>query len=276
MIQKLQIGSITFNDNGNYLIAELPGLEMPPIRLTDYNVAGEHFGIYISSFYGKRAFSIKGWVLGADTDDFIAKRDALSSALSILNGEQDIKITLTNGRQIQITGALVNFEFASQPGITSATQFNAQFSASFPFLVGQSEQSGNIHLPAGGGGEVPPPDFPMALEKESGWRITAVNNGNAFFYPYIKIFGPVTNPAIKNETTGKQLRFTCALTSGQYLLIDTKRKTVYDNTGTNRYATKSGDWWFVQPGSNDITFLADTAEALALAQIYWRDSYLGI
>ena len=116
----------------------------------------------------------------------------------------------------------------------------------------------------------------MALNADSGGKITAVNNGNGIFYPTARIYGPVTNPALRNDTTQKETNFTLTLASGEYLDVDFKRKTVTDNYGTNRYATKSGDWWYVQPGSNVIKYLAGVYNATTYTTFSYRDSYLGM
>ncbi len=276
MLNKVEIGSISFNDNTNYLISTFRGLEMPPTRVISYNLAGEHFGYLVSAFYAKRRFSLQGWVVGSSVNDFITRRDNLQSAFDAFSGERTIKFTLANGRQIQIDAVFISIDFAPEEGVTVAAKFNAEFEAAFPFLVSQTENNQNITLAYGGGGKVPPDTMPMSLAADSGGKIFVINNGNGIYYPTAKINGPVTNPALRNNTTNKDIRFTITLTSGEYLDIDFKKKTVTDNLGRNHYDTKSGDWWYIQPGTNEIRFLADAYDASALATVKYRDSYLGL
>ncbi len=276
MINSLTINGVIFNNSSNYFIDGFKGLEMPPTRVVNYNLAGEHFGLFVSAFYGKRRFSLRGWVVGSSVSDFISKRDTFQQALDILGGENSLLITLANGRQLQINGVLLNLDFTPIVGGATGAQFNVEFEAAFPFLVSQAQNSQNINLSTGGGGKVPPDTMPMPLAGDSGGVATIINNGNGIFYPTIRFTGPVTNPQIKNETTGKYIRLTLTLVSGQYVDIDFKRKTVTDNFGTNKYSTKTGDWWFLQPGNNVIRFTADTYDPSSLATINYRDSYLGI
>lgn len=276
MISSLNIRSTTFNNGSNFFITELPGLEMPPMRVVNYNLAGEHFGLYVSAFYGKRRFSIKGWVVGSSQSDFQTQRDQLQRDLDITSGEIPINITLVNGRQLTINAILVALDFSPKPGELTATQFNASFDASFPFLVSQTENSQNINLATGGGGKVPPDTMPMALAPDSGGANFIINNGNAPYYPFARITGPVLNPSLRNNTSGKVVRFAVNLAAGEYIDIDFKRKTIFDNQGRNQYSTKSGDWWFLQPGTSEIRFLADSYDASAVANIKFRDSFLGI
>ncbi len=276
MISSLNIRSTTFNTGSNFFITELPGLEMPPMRVVNYNLAGEHFGLYVSAFYGKRRFSIKGWVVGSSQSDFQTQRDQLQRDLDITSGEIPINITLVNGRQLTINAILIALDFSPKPGELTATQFNASFDASFPFLVSQTENSQNINLATGGGGKVPPDTMPMALAPDSGGANFIINNGNAPYYPFARITGPVLNPSLRNNTSGKVVRFAVNLAAGEYIDIDFKRKTIFDNQGRNQYSTKSGDWWFLQPGTSEIRFLADSYDASAVANIKFRDSFLGI
>lgn len=276
MISSLTIGSITFNSGSNYYITDVPGLYMPPIRQQSYDLASEHFGLYVSSFYGKRRFSLAGWVVGDSVSDFQSKRDALIQALDISGQtEQTISITLANGRTVQINAVCIGFDFPIKSGEPNASQFNAQFEASFPFLVSTGETSANISLAAGGGGTVPA-TVPMSLNADLGGKLFAVNSGNAIYYPTVRISGSVVNPGLRNVTTGKELDFTITLADGEYIDIDFKRKTVTDNTGLNRFSTVTGDWWFIQPGTNEIRFLANAYDSDALANIKFRDSWLGI
>src|SRR5689334_25390742 len=103
-------GAIFFNDNTTYLISGAPGLEMPPIRQTSYNLAGQNFGKFVSAFYGKRRFSLQGHVIGSSPSDFITKFDAFRAALDILSGEQTIVFTLANGRAVQIDAVLIQLD----------------------------------------------------------------------------------------------------------------------------------------------------------------------
>lgn len=276
MITALTINNVTFNTGSNYFIDGFKGLEMPPTRVVNYNLAGEHFGLFVSAFYGKRRFSLRGWVVGSSVSDFISKRDALQQALDILAGEQTLQFTLANGRQLQINAVLLALDFTPIVGGATGAQFNAEFEAAFPFLVSQSPNSQNINLSTGGGGKVPPDTMPMGLGGDSGGVITLVNNGNGIFYPTIRFTGPVTNPQITNETVGKYIRLTLTLAAGEYVDLDLKRKTITDNYGTNRYSTKTGNWWFLQPGNNVIRFTADVYNTSSLATVTYRDSYLGI
>jgi Phage tail protein len=276
MITKLQIGSVSFNDNDNFLVSEVSGLEMPSMRVSSFDLAGQHFGVFVSAFYGKRAFSIKGWVRGVDVNDFLTKKDTLLAAINLIDGEEDIFFTLANGKQVKITAIATNVEFRQRSGEINASQFSISFVASFPFLVGQVENSTNLVLGTGGGGKVPSDTMPSGLSMGNSGSVTIINNGNAPYFPMVRFTGPVTNPTIQNLTNGKSIRLNATLLAGEYIDVDFKRKKVTDNYGSNRYSTKSGDWWYLSPGNNALRFSADVYDANSLATVTSRDSYLGI
>lgn len=276
MIKKLQIGSLSFQDNTTYFLQSFKGLEMPQTRIVQYNLAGEHFGYFVNALYGVRKFSFQGWVVGTSVTDFISKREALESALTILKGEQTLQIRLVNDRQIQIDAILEAIDFGLSEGYVVAAPFNLQFSASFPFLVSQNEYSNDVGLSSGGGGKVPPDTMPAGLASGSNGVIYAVNSGNAIYYPTARFSGPATNPAIRNNTLGKEIRLTVSLAAGEYIDVNFRRKTIADNLGRNRYDTKVGDWWYLQSGTNEIRFTADVYNSQSSLNFKWRDSYLGI
>lgn len=269
-------GAIFFNDNTTYFISGAPGLEMPPIRQSSYNLAGQNFGKFVSAFYGKRRFSLQGYVIGTSPSDLIAKLDAFRAALDILNGEQPIIFTLLNGRIVQINAVLLQLDAPYKPGVINAVEFNAAFEASFPYLVSQTLTTQSISLASGGGGTVPPPTMPMGLAADSGGKIFVANNGNAPFYPTARITGPITNPSLRNVSLQKDILFTLTLGSGEYIDIDFQQQSIIDNTGRNRYDSKSGTWWYLAPGTTEVRFAADSTDLSAQATFTYGDAWLGL
>ena len=275
MISQATIGSVTFQAGSAYALTGVPGLELPTVRLFSYDLPGEHFGIHTNALYGRRAFALRGWVLGESVSDFISKRDALIDALDILGGEQVLAFTLANGLTKRITAIPRTLDFSPEAGIPAAAPFSIAFEAAFPYLEGD-EQSQSISLALAGGGKVPPDAMPASLGKGSGGVVTITNGGNAPSYPTFRIQGPVTNPSIRNSSLNLELRFTLDLAAGAYLEIDTKRKTVTDQTGRNRYSTLTGDWFTLAPGSTNMQLLADSTDPDATLTVVWRPTYLNL
>lgn len=276
MITQATIGSITFAESTGFALTGVPGLELPNVRIFSYDLPGENFGLHTNALYGKRSFALQGMVIGIDAEDFIAKRNAFITALNILSGPQALTFTLSNGQTKQITAVLTMLDFKPQPGIPVAAPFNASFEAAFPYLESTTLYTTSMGLALPGGGKVPPDTMPAAIGKGSGQASQITNSGNAPTYPTARISGPITNPAIHNANTSSELRFELTLASGEYLDIDYKRKTVIDHTGRNRYATLSGTWSSLPPGTTVMKLIAESTDIAAQLAVSWRDSFLNL
>lgn len=276
MYSKVLAGGLSFNDNPNYVITAVQGLGLPPVLRTSSKVAGEHFGISETASYNPRQFSLSGMVIGATVADLETRREVFSSAFDIIaNGlEQAIDFTLPSGLVKRITAGLTGQpSFDPSAELVNACTFNLPFEAAFPFLVSATGSSQSIGLATIGGGTVPA-TVPLSLSANTGGSLYASNVGSAPAYLTARIAGAVPNPGLRNNTTGKELRLNLTLAAGEYVDIDFKRKTITDNYGTNRFDKKTGDWWTLAKGVNEIRFVSDTYDAGALATLTWQSTYL--
>lgn len=274
MFSLVQIGDIAFNQDPHYWITDQSGLGNPPTRTVDYDMPGENFGLFVSSLYARRPFTLTATVIGDDAADLATRRDIFAAAMDTTQGEVPVTFTLANGLIKQIFANCKVSDPQTTTGVVNAVDFQMQFSASFPFFTNPTVNQYTTGLPVGGGGTVPLPTVPTGLLGNSGGSVSVVNNGNAMFWPLLKIFGPVTDPQILNKTLNLALELDITISSGQYLLLDTKRKTIVDNFGTNQYSSKSGDWWVIMPGANPIEFSAASYSSSALLEIFSQDCYL--
>lgn len=105
-----------------------------------------------------------------------------------------------------------------------------------------------------------------------------INNlGDAPLWPAFQIVGPISNPVIKNVTTGQQLRFeNLNLTTGQRLDIDMRRATVL--LGTDNYSAlidySLSEWFSCDIGLNQISLEGQDATASTVLYAYWQIPYL--
>lgn len=276
MYSRVVAGTLAFNDNPNYVITAVRGLGLPPVRRSSSLVAGSNFGIPETALYSPRQFSLSGMVIGATVAELEWRRDFLSAAFDLLaNGlEQSIDFTLPSGLQKRINAGLTGTpSFDPSAEIVNACTFDLAFEASFPFLVDATPTSQSVGLAALGGGTVPA-SVPMSLSVNSGGSVYAANTGTAPSYPTARFQGPVVNPSLRNVTTGRELRLNLTLLSGEWVDLDFKTKSVIDNYGTTRYAAKSGDWWTLAKGTNEVRFLSDTYNSQSTAVITWRRTFL--
>lgn len=84
---------------------------------------------------------------------------------------------------------------------------------------------------------------------------TVVNAGNRPTPVTFVVTGPVTNPVITNNTTSHTIAFAIELSASDTLTINTRDRTVYLNGNINRRNTMTqSNWFFLEPGSNDIGY----------------------
>jgi hypothetical protein len=109
---------------------------------------------------------------------------------------------------------------------------------------------------------------------------TVTNVGNADSWPLLRIYGPCTNPTVRNQTTGQELSFLgLTINAGEFLEINTRARTVLylGSTSQPRYQYldfSTSEWWSLHPGVNVIRFTPDTYSVPATLEIDWRDAWL--
>ena len=88
-------------------------------------------------------------------------------------------------------------------------------------------------------------------------------------YPIWEVKGPATNPQISDITTGLTLSYTGSVSSSQTLKIDMFNKIATLN-GTSVIGNVSGDWVYMAPGNNRITYTTNNADAPD-SKVYWQE-----
>ena len=146
-------------------------------------------------------------------------------------------------------------------------------------LVLSDTESNAIITPGVAAGEIGYPD-PMADPITSPINVTAqqfiTNQGDQPTWPHFRIVGPITNPTLLNNSTGKKIDLTYTLLAGEYLDVYPERGQILLAGSADRYAAyqfATSEWWQLQPGANDIRLLAVNYAAGAQVIIYWRHAW---
>ena len=275
MIQTVSIGSITLNDNANHFLTDAQGLGLPPVRLASFDVPGANDGRFVHAFYGRRRFMLRGTLVATDHAILATQRSLLEQAFDIGVGERTVTFLLSSGVTRTLRAVTRSFEPVIQAGKPMALDWAAELEAAFPFFTSSTEQTVTLTLGVSGGGDVPA-TIPMALNYGSGGIAVVTNAGSAVSKPTVRIHGPITNPTLRNNTTANELAFGITLGAGEFLDVDFRRTTVVDQGGRNRYETKHGTWWGIEPGQNTLRLIADSANQEAFATVTFSDTYLGL
>lgn len=130
------------------------------------------------------------------------------------------------------------------------------------------------------GGRTYPLTYPRTYPSSTGpGRIDITHDGSTVAYPILRFYGPVTDPVIESETVGRQLVFEIEVAGGDYLEVDTRRRTIRLNgmASSNRYDAldfPASEWWGLLPGENRIRFAPDTFSSPAIAQVRYHDTFI--
>jgi len=136
--------------------------------------------------------------------------------------------------------------------------------ATSPYLLDDSETTViSSLLTAGSSGLTWPLTWPLNWGTVESSSFTLTNNGTQAADFCATIPGPVTNPKIVDVGTGRELEFTIALASGEFLEVDTGARTVLLNGTASRYSTiaAGSEWFTLAPGSNELSYRADSGSS---------------
>lgn len=132
----------------------------------------------------------------------------------------------------------------------------------FPYEMSESEQT------------------PATIAGGTGLGTTLDNEGNTFFWPVFKVWGPTNGFELHNLTTGKRLYYdgnqpgAPMIGTSEYVEIDMFRGAVVingdeDDSAIAGIVFTTSAFWCLAPGENDIALVgADTATVL------WNNSWL--
>lgn len=252
-------------------VSKISGWDLPPIRSTEYPKPGGHGGEIYADYLGIRAVTLEGHIISSSTSSL---ENLLNTIKKYLSPGQ---VTLTRKVQSKyITAEYADIKLDEAASLTDhIVAYQMQLKCADPRKYSTTLKTQNISLPDISGGRSYPRSYPLSYGTViSGGHATLTNAGNTGSPPIIKIYGPVDNPSIINNTTQKTLAMTISLSADDYLVIDTSKRTVMLNDQASRFNTLTSFGFFdIEPGDNDISFSASLYTA-GYAQVSFRDAYL--
>jgi hypothetical protein len=123
-------------------------------------------------------------------------------------------------------------------------------------------------------GLAPPFTPPFTLPAGAPPMAVACTNAGSFeTRPSITITGPITSPAVVNQTTGQTIGFTgMTLASSDVLVVDLAAKQATLN-GVYRTADVGSSWWVLPPGTTTVQ-VTGTAATGAQMTVTSRDAWI--
>jgi hypothetical protein len=284
---------LTFGDGTLFFINKVEGFEGYETRSSDSDQPRGDGAIRGLDYVGARTVSFELAIIEFEDIDgsvyegmwsdlrttFAAARDT-DSPLTFKRPGQPERVI--NCRPIQITRseAFLNYNrFGFPPVVLRAVD---------PRLYSSAIYSDNCLVYAGSKGGADfvwnfGVDFTGGVQNE----LVAVNNGTADAYPLIRFYGPIsgtcTGVTLTNTTNGDVFDINTTISSGQILTADMGAAVTGSNSliislgGSSRY----GSWTLprsafrLSPGSNTIRLQVDGTSTDVVANLTWRDTWMG-
>ena len=232
------------------------------------------------SYLGGRTVTLTVEVTNFDSATFHAAVAALREAFAVKPGSTEQAFTfqipgIADGLTAQITARVNRFSMPLSHAYWADTATaTIELVATDPLIYSAAETTTPLTLSAASSGMTFPITFPLTFGATGISGVTTVTNvGTAPSPPSFRIYGPVTNPTLRNETQDKAVTVGLVLGADEYVDIDVQDRTVVLNGNINRYSSLTvAQWWELEPGDNQIRYLA-TAGSGVTADMYWRSAF---
>jgi hypothetical protein len=270
----------------------LAGLEGGEPRVTVYNNPGGAGETVSQILAGASLITIPGSLRSINgttdqerLDDYAIARRDLMRAISFEYGSdgrivpRTLSVTMPDGSQYQATVYRSNWQAPLEHN--SYGTWLLELRNPSGVLESQSLTTVTMTLPEPGG-LVYPVVYPVIYGASSGGSATTTNYGDAEAKPVITLYGPMENPVITNQTSGKFLRLNMTIASGRKVVITMATPSIMEGNlsgdPTDNRQDKKGtgsSFWGIQPGANTLILRAASYD-IGYATIQFRSSYSGL
>lgn len=259
------------DSNGiTWLLAKVDGMDGAPVVGQIMQRAGDHGGYPTPQYYGPRIVTLTVQASAPtqalrDTARALMQQACPVSDLATLVYNESTPKTMQvrrSGRLIEAYPTLLDVIFtiglvAPDPRKYGTTTYALTASANGQLL--------GITPP------LTPPILPPAQPPPG--SITLTNHGNFETRPLIVINGPISSPALYNQTTGQTISFSMlTLGANDQLTVDLLNRTAYLN-GSFRPADLTSSWWVLSPGTSQVVLQGSAATGSQMTVTY-QDAWM--
>lgn len=259
------------DSNGiTWLLLKADGLDGVPTVGQVIQRAGDHGGYPAPQFYGPRPITLTVQASAPtqalrDTARALMQQAVPVSDLATLVFNEAIPKTMQvrrSGRLIEAYPTLLDVIFTVGLVAPDPRKYGTQ---TYAPSAGANGQLLGITPP------LTPPILPPAQPPPG--SITLTNHGNFETRPLITITGPISSPALYNQTTGQTISFsTLTLGAADQLTVDLNARTAYLNNSF-RPADLTSSWWVLSPGTNQIVLQGSAATGSQMTVTY-QDAWM--
>lgn len=265
----LELGAQDANGT-NWVIISVQGMDGAPTSGGVVQRAGDHGAYAPPAYYAGRPLTLTVQATATSQALRDVARAALAAAvpvsdLATLRIDEPIPKQLQVRRSGQIT--------ETYPTLADVV-FTIGLIAPDPRKYSTLLQSITVAQGSPAAGLVPPLTPPLTLPAGAPPMSASItNNGSFETRPTVTISGPISGPAVVNQTTGQAVSFSgLTLASTDQLVVDFLNQRATLNS-VFRTADLSSSWWVLQPGSATVQ-VTGTAGAGAQMTVAWRDAWI--
>lgn len=257
----------------------IEGLSNAKYRHSTTKLAGVRGSQYNQSLQDVRAVNIE-WEIMKDTlANYIIERDDIFEAFNPDDGEGTLTIVRNNTESFTLT-CIPNATPRVPERAAAFPQARAQVQliANDPTILSLTEHSSGAITAPSGGGFTFPATFDIIFEQTASGSVTVQNAGNIDTYPVITLTDDLTNPIVRNATTGEFFQLNYVSSVGDVIVIDMKAGSVILNGDTNliQDIVTGSEFWPLVPGSNQIIISTGATTNTGTMSFTWNDAWNSI
>lgn len=266
------------NIDWTYIVTRVSGLDDPGFRESRENRAAMHGQIDYAHFLAERMVTLEGKIIGKSVSDLVTKRQDLDDAF-IKDGQYHwLGYQLSGQDAKQVYCKVFTKEITEIYKEKYIRPFRINLIAVDPRIYSQTEYTKTVYIPSAEGGRTYDKTYSKSYGVvQTGGKIVCLNSGNFPCLPLIKMYGPLTNPRIRNnDDSAKEIQVNIEVAVGDYLEIDFEEKTIMLNGTASRYnyLDTDSEWWKLNSGNNEIEFRDGGGDTDAYAQIIYRYGWI--
>ena len=230
----------------------IEGIGIPKFRGNDLSVPFQHGNRWIKKRFDSRKVVLSMWIKGTDRADLDDHIDAFLAAIGN-PGLHTLSRTLRSGETRQAQAELcAEIHFVRKnPGYA---KFALELELANPFFYGTGKAT----------------DVKTVVSSPITW--THVNAGTApTTSMVITLEGPLSNPVLKNSSTGVWIQYVGTILSGESVVLDTKHFTCLQGNENRISIVKHGgdaDWMILDAGNNNMELETNTIGGRVTLEYY--------